>query len=375
MKQKQKNDSEKPLVIVTTGGSGGHIFPAEAIAEALLKKGMRVAFITDRRGQAFQKLKDIPVYRLMAESVTGKSIFGKILAGIKLYLGVFQAGLLIIKLKPSVIIGVGGYASIPAVFAGDFLSKASIVLHEQNAVLGRANRMLSRITRRIKMIATSFCPTLQIPGEVTQIQVGLPVRSTILDCQNTPYPKLKSTFHLLVFGGSQGARFFTTKLPEALLALPKDIRSKIELVQQVRPEDMETAHNFYDTAGFKKVILKSFFTDMPEQLQKAHLVIGRGGAGTLTELMIVGRPGIIIPLPTAADNHQMENARIFCDKGGGWLVNEKDFNSRILATRLEKLITSPELLQEAARHAFLQAPKNAAEKMADVVWDIVQGDK
>jgi UDP-N-acetylglucosamine--N-acetylmuramyl-(pentapeptide) pyrophosphoryl-undecaprenol N-acetylglucosamine transferase len=363
MRQKQK----KETIIITTGGSGGHIFPAEAIANALLNKGFDIIFLTDKRGQAFHGIKGVPTYRLMAESVTGRSFLGKIRAAVKLYCGTVQAIFLMYKLKPKAVIGVGGYASIPAVMAAH-LARIPVILHEQNAVLGRANRILARGTR---FIGTSFPQTFRVPGGIPQIMVGLPVRPTILEYKNTPYPTFKNTFHLLVFGGSQGARFFSQNLPNALLALPKEIRACIDLVQQVRPEDMEAAHAFYDKAGFKKLTLKSFFTDMPEQLKKAHLVIGRGGAGTLTELMVVGRPGIIIPLPTSADNHQTENARQFCDKGAGWLFQESDFNPTVFANRLEKLITNPKILSDSAKRAAALCPDNAAEKMANAVLDII----
>ena len=362
---------EKPMIIVTTGGSGGHIFPAESIASALVDKGARVAFLTDKRGQAFRGTKDITTYRLMAESVTGRSLFGKMLAAIKLYCGTVQAIFLMYKLKPKAVIGVGGYASIPAVMAAH-LARIPVILHEQNAVLGRANRILARGTR---FIGTSFAQTFRIPGNIPQILVGLPVRPAVLEHKKAPYPVLKNTFHLLVFGGSQGARFFSQKLPEALLALPKELRAKIDLVQQVRPEDMESAKAFYEKTGFKKLTLKSFFTDMPEQLKKAHLVIGRGGAGTLTELMVVGRPGVIVPLPTSADNHQMENARQFCDKGAGWLFQESDFNPTVFANRLEKLMTNPKILADSAKRAAALATDNASDKMANAVLDIIKGLK
>ena len=355
--KKGQTENQQPLIFVTTGGSGGHIFPAEAIAAALVEKGARVAFLTDRRGQAFQGLKNVAVYRLMAESVTGRSIFGKLAAAVKLYIGTVQAIFYCYKLKPKAIVGVGGYASIPAVMAGH-LSRIPVILHEQNAVLGRANRFLAKGTR---LIGTSFQPMLRAPKGIPQVQVGLPVRAAILACRGTPYPKFKDIFHLFVFGGSQGARFFSQKLPEALLKLKPEIREKIDLVQQVRPEDMATARQFYDKAGFKKITLKSFFTDMPEQLKKAHLVIGR--------------PAIIVPLPTAADNHQEENARLFCDKGAGWIVLEADYQPQTLADRLEQLITHPERLGKAAQCAYDIAPEKAAEKMAGAILDIVKGNQ
>ncbi len=371
MSKKEITHKQKTLVIVTTGGSGGHIFPAEAISAALVKKGIEVAFVTDKRGQAFQGLKGVQVYRLMAESVSGRSFLRKIWAAFKLYIGTVQAVFLMYKLKPAAIVGVGGYASIPAVMAGH-LARIPVVLHEQNAVLGRANRMLAKGAR---LIATSFQPTLRVPSDVPQVQVGLPARPAILDCGKTAYPTVKNVFRLLIFGGSQGARFFSTRLPEALLALPDDMRAQIELTQQVRAEDMDTAHSFYDNAGFKKVTLSSFFQNMPELLKKSHLVIGRGGASTLTELMIIGRPGLIIPLPSAADNHQAENARLFSDAGAGWMTIEADFDPKMFAKRLAQLIRNPGLLHEAATRASELSRTDAADKMADIVWDIVKGNQ
>ena len=362
---------QKPMIIVTTGGSGGHIFPAEAITKSLLDKGARVAFLTDRRGQSFQGLHGVPVYRLLARSVTGRSVFGKIWALFTLYLGTIQAVFYLYKIRPDAIVGGGGYASIPTVMACH-LARIPVILHEQNAVLGRANRILARGSR---FIGTSFKPTQRVPENVPQIQVGLPVRSAVLAYRNASYPNLKHTFHLLIFGGSQGARFFSRRLPEALLKLPAEVRAKIDLVQQVRSEDLETAHQFYDKAGFKKLTLKPFFTDMPEQLAKAHLVIGRGGAGTLTELMVVGRPGIIVPLPTAADNHQYENAKQFCDTGAGWLVQEADYNPASFAEQLEDLIQNPDKLRQAAEQAGKLYPENAADKMAEAVLDVVTGSR
>ena len=360
---------DQPMIIITTGGSGGHIFPAEAVARSLLNQGARVAFLTDRRGQAFQGLKGVPVYRLCAESVTGRSLLGKLWAGIKLYIGTIQAVCYMYRLKPSAVVGGGGYASVPAVMAAH-LARVPVILHEQNAVLGRANRILARGTR---FIGTSFSPTERVPKSVPQIQVGLPVRSAILAVRHTPYPTRTKTLRLFIFGGSQGARFFSRTLPKALLLLPETLRARIDLVQQVRPEDMDIARRFYEPAGFHRLTLRPFFRDMPKQLAKAHLVIGRGGAGTLFELMTVGRPAIIIPLPVAADDHQTANARRFCALGAGWLVPESDFQPNTFSDRLRRLLTTPDTLREAAAAAAANDSADAADKMARAVLDCVKG--
>ena len=368
---KKENQKKKPLAVVTTGGSGGHIFPAESISEALIKKGFDVVFVTDKRGNAFTGLKDVKTYRLMAEHIMGRSLGGKIKGAFKLYCGAVQAMFLLRKLKPDVVIGVGGYASLPAVFAAH-LWRMPVVLHEQNAVLGRANRMLATNAR---LILTAFNPTRLIPKNIRSVWVGQPVRPAVLAKKHAPYPLTDEGFHLLIFGGSQGAKFLTRKLPHALLALPKDVRQKLSITAQVRPEDMDEAKILYKDKGFKSVELKSFFDNMPELIERSHLIIGRAGASTVTEAAIVGRPAILIPLPTSADNHQLENARQFCDAGAGWLVTEDSWDAEKFAVRLGQLINEPDVLYHAAGEAYKLAKPNVSDEIADIIDDIVKGSK
>lgn len=365
MNEKQK----KPLAVVTTGGSGGHIFPAEVISEALIKKGFDVVFITDKRGKAFQGLKGVKVYNLMAEHVMGRSFLGKIAGAFKLYCGAVQALFLLKKLKPSVVVGVGGYASMPAVLAAH-LWHIPVVLHEQNAVLGRANRVLAHNTR---IIAVSFEPTLRVPNDIRTVLVGMPARAEVLARANAPYPLTDDGFHLLIFGGSQGASFFSKRLPEAFKLLPKEVAAKMRVTAQVRAEDMEKAQELYAQIPFKSVTLKSFFDNMPELIERSHLIIGRAGASTITEAAIIGRPAILVPLPTSADNHQMENAKRFSDAGAGWLMSEGNYDPEKFAARLAQMVNEPEILYQAGTQAHNIALPDAAEKMADVVADIAKG--
>lgn len=367
----QKTTSQKPLAVVTTGGSGGHIFPAEAISRALIKKGFDVVFVTDKRGKAFGGLENVKTVRLMAESVMGRSIFGKLRGAFMLYCGAVQALFLLRKLKPAVVVGVGGYASLPAVVAAH-LWHMPVVLHEQNAVLGRVNRILGP---NAKLILTSFEKTGMMPKDVRALHVGLPVRESVAAKKQSPYPLMSDGFNLLIFGGSQGASFFSKKVPEALIMLPAAVRAKLCITAQVRPEDMEATELFYKNKGFKSVVLKSFFDNMPALIEKSHLIIGRSGASTVTEAAMIGRPVILIPLPTAADNHQVENARGFCDKGAGWLIHEEDFEVEQFAARLGQLIGEPDLLYHAAGCAYDFANPDAAEKSADAIIDIAKGNK
>ncbi len=375
--KQQKNITPKlprpdaPLVVVTTGGSGGHIFPAESIAAALQKKGFRVVFVTDKRGSEFRSLTGVQTYRLSAESVAGRSIFHKGKAFVKLMYGAMQANMLLWRLKPALVVGVGGYASFPTVIAAQ-VCRIPTVLHEQNAVLGRANCILAK---GAKLIATSFEPTLLIPSGIKQIRVGMPARPQILAAEHTPYPSNKDELRILIFGGSQGAAFFSRKFPEVLLKLPLELQHKMVITQQARPEDKEALIALYADKPFKKVTVQSFFDNMPELLKESHLIIARGGASTITELEVIGRPAVIVPLPTAADNHQMENARQFCDDGAGWLVNEKTFDVEQTAARLTELLQSPEVLKEAASRAYGRARPRAAIEVAQQVADIIKGKR
>lgn len=363
----EKQNQNAPLIVVTTGGSGGHIFPAEAICSALIQKGYRVAFVTDKRGKAFASLPGVQTYKLMSEAVARRTLIHKMIACIKLFFGSAQALVLLQKLKPSAVIGVGGYASFPAVFAAHMWN-IPVVLHEQNAVLGRANRILAAWSR---LIATSFSPTKRVPENVVQMRVGMPAREKILKKENSPYPPHKDTFHLLVFGGSQGASFFSRIFPEVLIQLPQELKERLVLTQQARPEDLEYVRAIYNAQPFAKVTVESFFDNMPDLLADSNLIVSRGGASTITELEVIGRPAMIVPLPTAADDHQTENATQFCDSGAGWLIPEKGFNSLRVCERLQELMQNPKELATAASQAYNRAMPKAAEMVVEEVSKII----
>ena len=352
-------------IIITTGGTGGHIFPAESIAKGLVDAGYEVLFITDKRGAEYRKLTEIPTHIISAASVTGQNLWGKIKSSFKLLLGMYQAAFFMVRQKPDLVIGVGGYASLPAVLAAQFL-RIPTAVHEQNAVLGRANRMLAS---RVKFVATAFQETKRVPSGISTFLVGQPVRPAIQEKANSPYP-MDSVFHLLIFGGSQGARFLSRTLPKALLQLPNEIRENMKITQQARPEDVDDLQKMYQDAGFYATTVQSFFDNMPELIEKSNLVIGRAGSSTLAELAVIGRPGIYVPLPTSADNHQFENARQFAEAGAGWLIQEKDFDVDAFTKRLTELIMNPDELIGAAKIAASMGHPDVA---AQVVRLIEQG--
>lgn len=356
-------------IIITTGGSGGHMVPAESIAKGLIDRGFKIVFMTDKRGNSFKSLKDVHVIRLSASSITGKNIFGKIMGAASLLLGCVQAFFYLKKIHPLLVVGVGGYASIPTVMAAH-MWRIPVVLNEQNAVLGRSNRILAK---GALFIATAFPKTQCIPAEIPTFYTGLPVRTEITQNAGTPFPTTRNGLTVLIFAGSQGSRFFTHKLASVLCHLPPALKKKLILYIQARPEDIALAHQFYDKAGFKKTEIKSFFTNIPTLLTKSHLLIGRAGASTLIEAGITGRPVITIPLPSAADNHQLENARLFCKNGAGWLWEEKNYNQPKWTDRLAEILTDTPALQQAARQALANGKLEAGDKIAALITDVLKG--
>lgn len=363
---------KKNLIVLTTGGTGGHIFPAEAVASYLKKqKACDMAFITDKRAQkrVVGTLATLPVYYLCASSITGKGLFGKFKAAVKLAYGTLQAVRVLLKLHPRLVVGFGGYASVPTVLAAQFLH-IPVALHEQNAVLGRANRLLAR---RTNLIATTFTPTKQIPQGIHTIQTGMPVRNQIIEKAGTPYPTDTDEFRLFIMGGSQGARAFSDILPKALVALSPELKAKLVLTQQVRAEDMERVQEEYRNSGIKSINLSPFFDNVPEILSKAHLVISRSGSSSLAEFSMLGRPALLIPLPTAADDHQTANARIWTADGAGWLMVEKETTPETVTERITYLMENPTVLSTAAACALNTNPKTAADQaLAEAIMSILK---
>ncbi len=364
---------KKNLIVLTTGGSGGHVFPAEALATEMKKKEWELIFITDKRIQNKIQgtLATLPIYYIAAEAITGKRIIKKLIASFKLLWGTIQSVYLLVKLKPSLVIGFGGYASLPASLAAQFLN-IPVILHEQNAILGRANRLLAR---RTQLIATSFTPTTLIPEGIKTLQTGMPVRPAILKKKGTPYPQDTTEFRLLIIGGSQGAKIFSQVVPAALNLLSPDLKAKLVLYQQVRSENMMQVQEAYRNSGIKSISLSSFFTDVPSLLSDCHLVISRSGSSSLAEFSILGKPALLIPLPSAADDHQTANARVFTANGSGWLMIEKDFTPEKLAARLTELMENPSILKRASNCALQTASINAAEALSKAVEQIIKKEK
>ena len=360
-----------PLVILATGGTGGHVFPAEALAGELAGRGYRLALVTDHRGDAFSGvLGDLDTYRIRAGGVAGKKLISMLLSGSELAIGFLQARNLLRKLAPHVVIGFGGYASVPTMLAAAFGGFAAAI-HEQNAVLGRANRMLAS---RVEKIATCFDVVAGVPEGMNAkvVRTGMPVRPSVIACRETPYPELNddSPLHLLVFGGSQGARVLSDVVPDAVSRLGGHLKQRLRITQQCRPEDLDRVFDAYANAGVAAE-LETFFADLPKRIGTSHLVIGRSGASTVAELTTIGRPAILIPYPNATDDHQSGNAHAIDEVGGGWLINESAFAADALAKRLDSLFGLPAVLQRSAANSRASGRPDAAIDLANLVSAVI----
>lgn len=358
---------DAPLVLLAAGGTGGHIFPAEALADALSKRGIKLAFVTDRRGAAYEGvLARLPTYRVAAGGLAGRSLKNGIVAVGCLVLGMFQAFLLLRRLRPAMVVGFGSYLSVPPLGVAQLL-RISTVIHEQNAVLGRANKLLAVHATRI---ATAFVHVegLSEDDEPRTTRTGNPVRPAITALSTEPYsePKPQGPLNILVLGGSQGATVFADVVPAAITQLSSADRARIFITQQCRAEDISRVEKMYEQIGIKAE-LSSFITDVPDRLKKAHLVICRAGASTAAELTVAGRPAILVPYPYATDDHQTENARNLADAGGAWVMPQPTFTAEALTQRLAALLALPQTLITAARCARQAGIPMAAERLADLV--------
>lgn len=360
-----------PLIVLSTGGSGGHIFPARALAETLTARGYKLELITDRRGDAYSgPLDKISRHSIQAAGISGRGLPAKFGALGRLTVGYFQARVLLRNLNPDVVVGFGGYATIPTLLAASHLG-IKTAIHEQNAMLGRANRRLAPHATRI---ATAFKTTtfLRNADRAKVVWTGNPVRPEIVAVREAPLPTLgqDAPINLLVIGGSQGASVFSQVVPAAIAALPDDLRRRVRVAQQCRKEDLAQVREYYEQAQIE-ADLSPFFGDIPQRLSAAHMLICRAGASTMAELTTAGRPAILVPYPHAVDNHQTANAAQLCDAGGAWMMPNRDFTPMLLTGRLSSLFSMDTTLPMAARCAAQIGMPEATDRLADVVVGII----
>ena len=357
-------------ILLAAGGTGGHVFPAEALASELLDRGCRLGLVTDKRGQAYGgSLGDLETHHIQAGGIAGKSIPARIKSVFALAVGTWQAWRLLKKLRPDVVVGFGGYASVPTMMAATFASIPTII-HEQNALLGRANRLLAG---RVNGIATSFTDTHGMANtNAAKVQLtGMPVRAPIAAASNSPYPDAEgdTPLGILILGGSQGATVLSEVIPAALAKLPDTLKARLNVTQQCRKEDLENVRAVYQKNGIR-AHLDDFIDDVPQRMASAHLMISRAGASSVSEALTVGRPSILVPYPFAADDHQTYNARAVDDAGAGWIMPQDNFTPTRLAARLDSLLGLPAVLEKTARCAAKLGCSDAAKHLADMVENI-----
>ena len=362
---------ENRPILVAAGGTGGHLFPAEALSIALSRRGFAIELASDTRALKYGgTFPARAVHRLAAASPTGGSLLSKAMAALVLARGTLAARRLIGAMRPLCVVGFGGYPSVPPMLAATQLGVPAL-LHEQNAVLGRANRFLSR---RVDAIATGF-PMLRGIDEKLRaktVHTGNPVRPAVIEAAQTVFPAFTDgRLKLLVTGGSQGARIFSDVVPAALELLSPDLRTRIDLVQQVRGEDEGRVRDVYARWHVVADVLP-FFADLPARMAEAHLVIARAGASTVSELAVVGRPAILVPFPHALDQDQAANAAHLAAVGAAEVVDQADFSPQWLAHRLTELIADFAGLKERAANARSAAIPDAAERLADLVMQLIE---
>ena len=367
-------------IVIAAGGTGGHFYPAEALAAALIARGQWVVLMTDARSGALNStvFNARDQYVLPGAGIAGRGVARAGKAVLSLAAGVVRARGILARIRPAAVVAFGGYPAVPPVLATRLLrDRPPVILHEQNAVLGRANRFLSG---HASVLALSFAATVRVPKGVRTVVTGNPARPAIMALSTAPYTPPDGPVHLLILGGSLGARVFSDIVPEALTRLPDALRARLRVTQQCRAEDLDRVRAAYQDHGIA-ADLAPFFADVAGRLRAAHLVIARAGASTVAELAIAGRPAILVPLPGAIDDHQSANARALADAGGAWIMPQPTFTAARLADSLTRLLadnTTPGAaagdspLVRAAAGARTVAQPGAAAALADLVQQLAR---
>lgn len=357
-------------IVLAAGGTGGHLFPAESLAVALRRLGLRVVLATDERvGSLAADFPADEVVEIASATPSGRSVPRMAMAGVRLGLGVAQAATVFRRLKPAAVVGFGGYPTVPPVLAAALL-RIPTVIHEQNGVMGRANRFLAP---RVRAIATGFPEVRDIPpgAKAQRIHTGNPVRPAVLAAARTPYPTAVrgGELRLLAFGGSQGARVMSDIVPAAVDNLPKDLLARLVVIQQARDEDLARVRQAY-ASSIGAADVQPFFKDLPQRIAESHLVIARSGASTIAELAVIGRPSVLVPLPGALDQDQAANAASLAAIGAAIVIAQAEFTPERLAAEIVAFFAAPERLTKAAAAAKSAGVADAAERLAACILHI-----
>jgi UDP-N-acetylglucosamine--N-acetylmuramyl-(pentapeptide) pyrophosphoryl-undecaprenol N-acetylglucosamine transferase len=360
--------SARPILL-SAGGTGGHLFPAEALASVLLQRGYKVELATDSRALKYgTQFPTGAVHAVAAATPSGGSLIAKATALAILARGTVSARALLKQIRPAAVVGFGGYPTVPPILAANSLSIATVI-HEQNAVIGRANRFLAP---RVTAIATGFASLARVDARIKAkvTYVGNPVRDAVIAASHEAYPAFDAgRLRVLVTGGSQGARIMSDVVPAAVGLLTDAQRARLAIVQQARAEDTRRVAQAYAELGVSAEV-QAFFDDLPRRLGQSHLLIGRAGASTVSECAVIGRPALLVPLPGSLDQDQAENAAWLAQLGAAWVLPQPEFSPPRLACELAHYLDNPQALTKAAAAARQAGKADAGSRLADLVLKV-----
>jgi len=360
----------KGVILLSAGGTGGHLFPAEALAHELAARGWEVHLATDDRAERFAgRFPAKAIHPIRSATFGSKNPVALARTFWRIWQGVRQSSSLIAQIRPKAVVGFGGYPTLPPLYAATRRGVPTMI-HEQNAVMGRANRALAR---RVSAIAGGFLSPSGIHADKIVV-TGNPVRPAVIEASRSEYSPSKSgePFNLLVFGGSQGAQYFSSAVPAAIAQLAPELRARLRVVQQARDEDVADVRAAYERLGVPAEIAP-FFTDMADRMARAHFVISRSGASTVAEVAAIGRPAILVPYPHALDHDQAANAAALATAGGAEVCPQAGFTPEAIAAKLGHYMTEPHLCSDMAAAARSVGRPQAAMLLADLTEAIASG--
>ena len=363
--------AKPPLLMIAAGGTGGHMFPAQALAEAMIARGWRVKLSTDDRGARYAGgfPAAVQIEQVASATFARGGALAKLLVPLRIAGGVLSAAFAMLRDRPEAVVGFGGYPSIPAISAATLL-RVPRMIHEQNGVLGRVNQIFAR---RVQAVACGTWPTT-LPQGVSGTHTGNPVRQAVLDRAASPYIAPGDyPMSLVVIGGSQGARILSDVVPAAIAALPDDIRRNLRVAHQARAEDLPRVVAAYDTAGILAEV-EPFFTDIPRRLSEAQLVISRSGASSVADISVIGRPAILVPYAAATADHQTANARGLVGADAAILIPESALDPATLASHIAAVLSHPRAAEMMAANALAQGRPDATQRLVDLVLRLAKFD-
>ncbi|HEV2652398.1 MAG TPA: undecaprenyldiphospho-muramoylpentapeptide beta-N-acetylglucosaminyltransferase [Rhizomicrobium sp.] len=359
------------VIVLSAGGSGGHLFPAQALAGELQKRGKKIVVMTDARFKNYETaFPGAVIETVPSAAFSDRSALRLMSAPFEIAGGLVMSLIKLARIKPAAVVGFGGYPSVPVMVAA-ILSRTPTAILAPDALLGRANRL---VMNHVRLIAANLPLVRFLPRDMSKVvYTGNTLRPEVVALAGAPYdaPVDGGTLKLLVFGGSQGARYFSETVPAAIAMLAPEQRARLSIVQQCRPEDLEAAKSSYAASGVKAE-LAPFFGDLPRRMADAQLVICRSGAGTVSELAVIGRPAIMVPLPHALDDNQTPNADALANAGGGWRVRQAELTPARLAEMLTAILQSPAALSERAANARAIALSDGTTRFADAVEKLAE---